>query len=102
MATLDEETQKQLTDAEEVAGLLKSRGWGVVHPKFVSRVMDMQNLKNLDLTKPETLNIQVAARLMAAEEMLAWYEKDVVGLVEQAAANGLIQEQEAEAYVDRG
>ena len=99
---LDADTKKELSDGEEVANLLQSRGWGIIHAKFVQRVMDLQNLANLDLEKPETLNIQVAARLMAAQEMGDWYNKDVVGFVEQQriASESFIDEKE-DGYIQR-
>ena len=100
--TLDADTRKQLTDGEEVANLLTSRGWGIIHEKFVKRVMDLQNLANLDMEKPETLSIQVAARIMAANEMGAWYAQDVVGFVEQqqTAADSMLDKRQ-DGFISR-
>jgi hypothetical protein len=101
--TLDADTRKELTDGEEVANLLASRGWAIIHDKLVKRVMDLQNLYNLDLEKPDTLSTQVLARTMAATEMNAWYNQDVIGFVEQQqnAAAAMLDKKE-DGFINRG
>lgn len=97
----DKETQEILTDADHVKALLDSKGWGVIKPKFDTRVLDMQNIANLDMTKPETITIQLQARIMAAKEMADWYLKDVVGFVEQQETNNRALDADSNSYVAR-
>lgn len=74
---------EQLTTAHHVESMLGSNGWKYAYEKFTQRILDLQNINNLDLTKPETLSIQLAARKMAVDEMWAWMKGDVMGFVEQ-------------------
>jgi hypothetical protein len=74
---------QELTTAQHVASMLQSDGWKYAYDKFAQRILDLQNINNLDLTKPESLSIQLAARKMAVDEMWAWMRGDVIGFVEQ-------------------
>lgn len=87
MPTVDPETKKELSDGEEVANLLESRGWDVVKTKLDNRIIDLQNINNLDGDKPETLSIQLAARKMASDLLFGWLTSDVYGFAEQQKAN---------------
>lgn len=84
---LDADTRKELSDGEEVANLLTSRGWNVIKDKLDQRILDLQNINNLDLEKPDTLPIQLAARKMAVDEIWAWLKGDVYGYAEQQLQN---------------
>lgn len=100
--TLDSETAQQLTDAEQVALMIKSPGWGVVHGKLVEKVLDLQNINNIDATDPSTLSTQLLGRKMASDLLYAWLNGDVFGLVEQVEANKLRDLQTTEDFVTRG
>lgn len=84
---MKDETGEQLTDADHVRSMLDSKGWGYVHGKLVNRVMDLQNIYNLDMSDPTTVNIQLAARKMAVETIRDWLKADVIGFVEQQVSN---------------
>lgn len=83
----DKETKQILSEADHVESMLHSDGWKYAYAKFSQRILDLQNINNLDMTKPETLSIQLAARKMAVDEMWAWYKGDVEGFVEQQKVN---------------
>lgn len=100
MQTPDKETQEILSDADHVKALLESKGWAVIKPKFDKRVLDMQNIANLDMSKTETITIQLQARIMAAAEMGEWWLKDVVGFVEQQEANNRQIQETSESYIE--
>lgn len=101
MATLDAETQKQLTDAEEVANLLESKGWGVIKPKLDALILDLQNIANIDMANVDTLATQLAARRMATDLIYGWLKRDVYGFVEQAQANAPTPDKQDESYIVR-
>lgn len=84
---LDADTSKELSDGEEVANLLQSRGWGVVKPKLDNFILDLQNINNLDDSKPETLSIQLAARRLASELLFTWLQNNLYGYAEQQKTN---------------
>jgi hypothetical protein len=101
--TLDIETKKELSDGEEVSNLLESRGWGIIKPRLDNRIIDLQNINNLDDTKPETLSIQLAARKMASDLLFAWLQSDVYGYAEQQKVNAQsLIEKDDTGFVDRG
>lgn len=103
MNTVDPETKKELSDGEEVANLLDSRGWGIVKTKLDNRIIDLQNINNLDGDKPETLSIQLAARKMASDLLFVWLTSDVYGYAEQQKANAeMLLDPKDNSYVDRG
>lgn len=88
-----------ITEADHIASLLNSDGWKSVYGKLTNRILDLQNIANLDMTKPETLSIQLAARTMAVEHIMAWLKADVFGFVEAAKVNAEQPIQKEEAYI---
>lgn len=98
----DRETQEILTDADHVKALIGSDGWKIVKAKLDQRVLDLQNINNLDLTKIETLAAQLAARKMAVDEIWAWLKGDIYGFVEQQESNNQKMQEKAESHIDLG
>lgn len=102
MTTLDAETKEILSDGEEVRLLTESRGWGVIKSKLEGRILDLQNINNLDIDKPETLSIQLLARKMAVDEIWAWLKADVYGFAEQQTTNAqALIDIEKSGFIDR-
>lgn len=96
---LDAETQKQLTDAEEVANLISSKGWGVIYGRLQEEILDLQNINNLDNNQP--LEPQILGRKLASDLIFAWLKRDVFGLVEQAeASKQALQQADSNGYVE--
>jgi hypothetical protein len=93
MATVDKETKEILSDGEEVRLLTESRGWGVIKAKLDGRILDLQNINNLDLSDIKTLPAQLAGRKMAVDEIWAWLKADVYGFAEQQSTN-------AQSFID--
>lgn len=93
---------EQMTTADHLASMLLSDGWKYAKDKFDNRVMDLQNIHNLDYSDPNTLNLQLAARKMAVELMKDWYIKDIVGYIEQSKSNNeKIIDEKIESYIGR-
>src|SRR5580704_13470338 len=80
---MEPEEGKQLTLADHVASMLQSEGWKYAKEKLDQKVLDLQNINNLDMTKPETLSTQLAARKMAVDEIWSWLKGDIYGFIEQ-------------------
>lgn len=91
----DKETKQILTEADYVKSLLMSDGWKSIYGKLQNRLLDLQNIHNLDMSKPETLPIQLASRTMAVQVIWDWLKQDVTGFVEQ-------QENNTAKLVDKG
>lgn len=83
----DKETKEILSEADHVKAMIGSDGWKSVETKLKERILDLQNINNLDVVKIETLPQQLAARKMAVEVIWDWLKKDVYGFVEQQESN---------------
>jgi hypothetical protein len=94
--TLDQESQQQLTEAQEVALMLKGTAWSVVEQKLRDKILDVQNINNID---PSNLEIDLKARVMCAKILYDWLKDDIYGFVEQVKANIPIQEGTQSSYL---
>lgn len=95
---LDEESQRQLTDSEEVARMLKSAGWQIVEQKLKDKILDVQNIHNID---ESNLAVDLKARIMCAKMLFEWMKDDIYGFVEQAEANLRKPEDAPDDYISR-
>lgn len=103
MHTLDAETKQELSDGDEVLNLIASRGWGVIYGKLQEKMLDLQNINNLDDTKPETLSTQLLGRKLAVDAIWAWLKSDVYGYAEQQQQNAKsLVDSDTDSFVDRG
>jgi hypothetical protein len=98
----DAETEQIVSDAEHIQSLTRSNGWVIVHAKLVERVVDMQNINNIDVTNPDSIGSQIAARKMAAELVMEWLKQDVFGAIEASEINVPRPDMRNEGYIDRG
>ena len=80
--------------------MLQSDGWKYAKEKFDARVLDLQNIHNLDYTSPDTLAVQLAARKMAVSQMTDWYLKDIVGFIEQQKVGQEPLAEKQESYIE--
>lgn len=83
----DKETKEILSEADHVKAMLGSDGWKSVKGKLDVRILDLQNINNLDTTDVSTLGQQLAARKMAVDIIFTWLKADVYGFVEQQESN---------------
>ena len=97
----DADTSKVLTDAEHVRNLVESQGWAVIKSKLDARILDLQNINNLDLTDPATLNVQLASRKMAVDSIWGWLKEDVYGFIEQQEKNSADLTEKGEQFIER-
>jgi hypothetical protein len=67
--------------------MLTGRGWGIVKTKLDSKILDLQNINNLDFTSEQTVLFDLRARKMAADILFQWLKDDVYGFADQQAAN---------------
>lgn len=88
MLEVDKDTQKQLTDGEELQRMTESRGWGIARQKLVEMILDLQNIHNLDEGNASIDNVvvDIKSRKAAVAIMHAWL-KDIEGSVEQHKNN---------------
>jgi len=83
----DKDTQKIASEADHVKSMIESDGWKSVKGKLDARILDLQNINNLDLADVNTLPAQLAARKMAVDIIFTWLKADIYGFVEQQESN---------------
>lgn len=98
----DRETKEILSEADHVKNMISSDGWNIVKVKLDAKILDLQNISNIDMAKPETLSIQLAARTLAVALIWEWLKDDVYGFIEQQEANNQKPKPQEENYIDRG
>lgn len=89
-----------MTDAEEIRATTTGRGWEIIKGKLDNRVLDLQNINNLDIEKPETIGMQIMARKMAADLVFDWLKLDVYGAIEARDTN-ITHPSVDESYIDQ-
>lgn len=97
---MDTESSKQLTEAQHVENMVNSDGWNIVKAKLDAKILDLQNINNLDITAIDTLPAQLAARKMAVDIVFGWLKGDVYGFIEQQR-NNLISPKPIDDFIDR-
>lgn len=102
MAKEDKETLQILTEADHVRSMTESEGWKSVKGKLDAKILDLQNINNLDLVDVTTLPTQLAARKMAVDIIWSWLKGDVYGFIEQQEANNQKEkDKEQENFIGR-
>lgn len=97
----DKDTQEILTEADHVKSMTESEGWKSVKEKLDQRIIDLQDIHNLDMEKPETLSIQLSARKMAVAEIFAWLKSDIYGFIEQQQTNNPPKNPHSESFIEQ-
>lgn len=86
MDKVDKETSALINDTKEIRNTLKSKGWKLIHEKFVEKVIDLADIGNIETDDPQQMLIEVKARKIAAEYFMSWM-KDITGQVQQVEDN---------------
>lgn len=95
----DKDTQEILTEADHVKAMTESQGWNSVKAKLDQKILDLQNMANLDRAKP--LEAQIDGRMMAAEIFFNWLRDDIYGFVEQQEANNRPKPIENDPFIEQ-
>lgn len=100
---VDAETHAILTEADHVRNLTTSDGWRIVKSKLDARILDLQNINNLDLTTTESAIFDLKARKMASDLLFAWLKDDIYGFIQQQESNSAsLIDKPREDFIDRG
>lgn len=81
---IDKDTKKELSEGEHIRMMTESEGWRIVYAKLQDKILDLQNINNIDDSTPENALADMKARKMAAVTLFAWAKEDVYGRVEQS------------------
>lgn len=92
---MDKDTQKIVSDAEEIKNTIGTKGWSLVYAKLQEKILDLQNINNID---EDNVAVDLKARIMASKLLFEWAKNDVYGAIEQTATTLVPQ---AEPYIGR-
>lgn len=84
---LDTETKAEITAGEKIEYMTMTEGWALVFESLKERILDLQNLNNIDDSSPEHAVNDLRARKLAVDLLWAWVKVDVTGAVEQYRNN---------------
>jgi hypothetical protein len=99
---LDKDTQALQLQAEQLKGMLESEGWTIAKAKLDERILDLQNINNLDVQTPDALVADIRARKMAVDILYAFLKADLYGFVEQQdAAKDAMRDGDAGSFIGR-
>ena len=98
---MDKETQAVMLDGEEIRAMTSGKGWELVKSKLDARILDLQNINNLDTSSLDTIGIQIAARKMATDLIFDWLKIDVYGAIEARDTNVRHTDPYNDPFVDR-
>jgi hypothetical protein len=102
MATLDEDTKQELTDAESVILMIESAGWKVVKDKLDAKIIDLQLIGNVEGTTSDEKVKNMEARGMAVSILFDWLKNDIYGYAEQQTLNSQnLRDKEDEGFITR-
>lgn len=100
---VDNETKVELTAAEHIRQMTESEGWAIVYAKLTDKILDLQNINNVDDSSPEKAIADMKARKMAAGILFQWAKQEVYGRLEaQTNTQAALADKEEVDYVDRG
>lgn len=98
----DDETKKVLTNAEHLRLMTEGQGWEIARAKLIDKILDLQNINNIDVASPEAMMVDVKARKMAVDLLFGWLRVDVEGAIVQAAHTAqALANHGAESFIDR-
>lgn len=81
--------------------MIQTDAWMIVKAKLDTRILDLQNISNIDTSDVSTIATQIAARRMATDLLFGWLKDDVYGAVEQQRANAATRPQSDDQIIER-
>lgn len=82
---MDKETLAIQREGQMIEDFTKSEGWNWIKGQLISKIMDLQSIRNLD-ENPESILLDVKARNTAVD-ILEEVIKDVEGIASQHSNN---------------
>ena len=98
---MDKDTTRNLTEADNIFLMTETDGWKLVKSKLDARILDLQNINNLDTTDLATLPAQLAGRKFASEIIYSWLKDDIYGFIEQQQTNTAKMQEQVDNFVER-
>ena len=98
----DKETEKVISDAEHLRMMTESEGWKIAYQSLTDRILDLQNINNVDDSSIENAIADMKARKAAATILFEWVKRDVYGKVEQSTvAQAALENHAQETFIER-
>lgn len=90
---MDNETKKVLSVKEKMRDLVGHEGWPLVRSIFSEKILDLQNAFNLEFTDPQSMFIDLKARMLASQ-ILFDLLREIEGSAQEAVEN--------KQFIDKG
>lgn len=97
---MDNETKEVLTVQDTIKKLTEHEGWGFVRSLLMSKIVDLQDINDVDTTSPENAVRDIKARQFAGKILLEWLN-EIEGTVEQSKSNNSLLPSK-DSYIVRG
>lgn len=94
---MDKETYDVLSEEKKIEQLVKSEEWALVRKKFIDAVLDLQSIRNIQLTDPQSVAIEVQSRNLAVNILMEWMQ-DVEGTAEKSKNSDVVVKRETYIY----
>ena len=66
---MDEDTQKELSDTEEIRHMVMGRGWALVRQKFIDKIVEYDSIGNVQGKSDRDIAIDMKAREAIGREL---------------------------------
>lgn len=83
----DAETKEVITEAEQMLSLVQSEGWRIAKAKLDEKILDLQNIHNIDTADTSKMLVEILGRKLAVEILFNWVKSDIYGFVQQQIDN---------------
>lgn len=93
----DLETQKVLTEGEQIRNLVRDGGWGLAKQRLTDKLIDLQSVNNIDTDDPNKLILDIQTRKGVIAIVLEWL-KEIEGIAAQHDGNQ-IQKEDADHVI---
>lgn len=94
---MDKETYDVLSEEKKIEQLVKSEEWALVRKKFIDAVLDLQSIRNIQLTDSQSVAIEVQSRNLAVNILMEWMQ-DVEGTAEKSKNSDVVVKRETYIY----
>lgn len=84
----DIDTQKVLTEGEQIRNLTREGGWGLAKQRLTNKLLDLQSINNIDTTKTDDVILDIKVRKNVVAIVLEWV-KEIEGIAAQHDGNQL-------------
>lgn len=80
---MDKETYDIVSEEKKIENFVKTEEWGIIKEKWANAILDLQSIRNVKLTDPQQVAIEIQARNLAIDILMSWMQ-DIEGTAEKS------------------